>query len=123
MTDDMETRILVLRERMRRASLTSSEEVRTSALAAAAADLDAMFRFRGEKVDPRQTLAWPRTGFEGIPKPVIEASYFMSGLRMLGEAVPSGNREQDLDVVVFLQMMLHDHLDPDEPFQAPYRTQ
>jgi len=123
----VETTITKLREDVARAHGRATESDVNAALQFASEQIDAMFRWRGEKADPNQTMGWPRKGVfddqgnpvSGVPERVQDATYLMAGYRLLGNILGRGDAERDRDVIIYLLMLLNGLTDPREPMNPP----
>lgn len=123
----VEATIAKLHDQVAKAHQTAREADINAALKFASAQLDTLFRFRGEKADPDQSLAWPRKGayddegkpVSGVPEKVQDATYILAGYRLLGFSFGSGDQERDRDVLLYLLLLLNGLTDPLQPMKMP----
>ena len=126
----VEATIAKLREDVAAAHGKASEADIDAALKFASAQIDAMFRWRGRKADPNQTMGWPRTGavddqgnaVSGVPERVQDATYMLAGYRLLGHAFGKDDAERDRDLIVYLLLLLNGLTDPNQPMNVPNRA-
>lgn len=105
----------------------TSEDDLNAALQFASRQVDLMFRFRGERVDPTQPMSWPRKNvfdangqpITDVPEQVQDATYFLAGCRLLGAPFGSHDPSEQRDILTYILLLLEGLLDPNQPMNAP----